>query len=207
MAQENQRGFFGIIIPKEILDDTDLSIAEKFIFGYIASFTRCCFESNEAIANKLGVSESTISHALPKLATKGYIYIEKTNNNNNLRHIYSVLDNPKKLAYLAKKGAFGVVENSASVRQNMPNNEAGVRQNMPDVRQNMPNDLTGVRSAKFADIEKEEKKNKVIDTEKTADSAIKKPVCRGQVKRDDYDNDLDYEKAFYDRNTVCLGAH
>lgn len=207
MAQENQRGFFGIIISKEILDDTDLSIAEKFIFGYIASFTRCCFESNEAIATKLGVSESTISHALPKLAEKGYIYVEKVNNNNNLRHIYSVLDNPKKLAYLAKKGAFGVVENSASVRQKLPNDEAGVRQNMPDVRQNMPNNLTGVRSAKFADIEKEEKKNKVNDTEKPADSAIKKPVCREQVKRDDYDNDLDYEKAFYDRNTVCLGAY
>lgn len=202
MAQENQRGFFGIIIPKEILDDTDLSIAEKFIFGYIASFTKCCFESNEAIAAKLGVSESTISHALPKLSEKSYIFVEKVNNSNNLRRVYSVLDNPKKLAYLAKKGMFKPVENSASVRQNMPNEEPTVRQNLLDVRQNMPNDLTGVRSAKFADIEIEEKKNKV----ETPGLAYKKPAGAYQIKKADFDNPEDYEKAFYERNTVCIGA-
>lgn len=202
MAQENQRGFFGIIIPKEILDDTDLSIAEKFIFGYIASFTKCCFESNEAIAAKLGVSESTISHALPKLSEKGYIFVEKVNNSNNLRRLYSVLDNPKKLAYLAKKGMFKPVGNSASVRQNMPNEEPTVRQNLLDVRQNMPNDLTGVRSAKFADIEIEEKKNKV----ETPGLANKKPAGAFQIKKADFDNPEDYEKAFYERNTVRIGA-
>ena len=202
MAQENQRGFFGIIIPKEILDDTDLSIAEKFIFGYIASFTKCCFESNEAIAAKLGVSESTISHALPKLSEKGYIFVEKVNNSNNLRRVYSVLDNPKKLAYLAKKGMFKPVENSASVRQNMPNEEPTVRQNLLDVRQNMPNDLTGVRSAKFADIEIEEKKNKV----ETPGLANKKPAGAYQIKKADFNNPEDYEKAFYERNTVRIGA-
>lgn len=202
MAQENQRGFFGIIIPKEILDDTDLSIAEKFIFGYIASFTKCCFESNEAIAAKLGVSESTISHALPKLSEKGYIFVEKVNNSNNLRRVYSVLDNPKKLAYLAKKGMFKPVENSASVRQNMPNEEPTVRQNLLDVRQNMPNDLTGVRSAKFADIDIEEKKNKV----ETPGLANKKPAGAYQIKKADFDNPEDYEKAFYECNTVRIGA-
>lgn len=202
MAQENQRGFFGIIIPKEILDDTDLSIAEKFIFGYIASFTKCCFESNEAIAAKLGVSESTISHALPKLSEKGYIFVEKVNNSNNLRRVYSVLDNPKKLAYLAKKGMFKPVENSASVGQNMPNEEPTVRQNLLDVRQNMPNDLTGVRSAKFADIEIEEKKNKA----ETPGLANKKPAGACQIKKADFDNPEDYEKAFYERNTVRIGA-
>lgn len=202
MAQENQRGFFGIIIPKEILDDTDLSIAEKFIFGYIASFTKCCFESNEAIAAKLGVSESTISHALPKLSEKGYIFVEKVNNSNNLRRVYSVLDNPKKLAYLAKKGMFKPVKNSASVRQNMPNEELTVRQNLLDVRQNMPNDLTGVRSAKFADKEIEEKKNKV----ETPGLANKKPAGAYQIKKADFDNPEDYEKAFYERNTVRISA-
>lgn len=207
MTQENQRGFFGIIISKEVLDDTDLSVAEKFVFGYIASFTKCCFESNEAIAAKLGISESTISHALPKLVEKGYLFIEKVNNNNNSRRIYSVLDNPKKLAYLLKKGMLKAVENSVCVKQNLPNKSLTVRQNLPDVRQNMPNNLTGVRSAKFADIEKEEIKNKVNSLEKMADLAIEKPVCRGQVKRDNFETDLDYEKAFYKWNTYCLGEN
>ena len=97
MVSDNQRGFFGIIIPLEILDDKYLSVSEKFIYGYIASFRRCCFESNETIANKLGVSESTIKHAIPKLEAMGYLFVEKVNNNKNARRIYSIMDNPKKL--------------------------------------------------------------------------------------------------------------
>ena len=191
MAQDNQRGFFGIIIPREILDDEELSIAEKFIYGYVASFSRCCFESNEAIGDKLGLSESTVHHAIPKLVNKGYFYVEKVNNSNNARRIYSVLDNPKKLAYLSRKGMFKVVENSQPVGQNLPN-----------VGQNLPNDLTGVRRAKFADIDKEENKNKVNQPA----PAVEKPSRLAQVRRSDFDDPLDYEKAFYERNTHHFGA-
>lgn len=200
MEEKNQRGFFGIIIGKEILDDQDLSIAEKFIYGYIASFTRCCFETNERIAEKLGVSESTVKHAIPKLAAKGYLFVEKANNNNNARRIYSVLDNPKKLAYLAKKGMFKPVENSEPVVQNMH-----------DVVQNMHDGITGVRSAKFAHIDKEEKKNKAELEQKPNDSSAglagSGPASRLNIKREDYADDSDYEKEFYKRNTVYLGAN
>lgn len=189
MAQDNQRGFFGIIIPREILDDEELSIAEKFIYGYVASFSRCCFESGEAIAKKLGVSESTVQHAIPKLVNKGYFYVEKVNNSNNARRIYSVLDNPKKLAYLSRKGMFKVVENSQPVMQNLQ-----------DVVQNLHNDVTGVRSAKFADIDKEENKNKVNQPA----PAVEKPSRLAQVRRSDFDDPLDYEKAFYEHNTYKI---
>lgn len=206
MAQDNQRGFFGIIIPKEILDDTDLSIAEKFVYGYIASFAKCCFESNEMIASKIGVSESTVRHTIPKLAGKGYLYVEKINNSNNTRRIYSVLDNPKKLAYLAKKGLFKDAQNDQTVVQNMHDENTTVVQNMHDVVQNMHYDLTGVRSAKYALIDKEENKNKVKPDEKTASSAVEKPASLRYAKRSDFDNDLDFEKEFYSRNTIHLGA-
>lgn len=200
MEEKNQRGFFGVIIGKEILDDRDLSIAEKFIYGYIASFTRCCFETNERIAEKLGVSESTVKHAIPKLAAKGYLFVEKANNNNNARRIYSILDNPKKLAYLAKKGMFKPVENSEPVVQNMH-----------DVVQNMHDGKTGVRSAKFAHIDKEEKKNKVENEQRpnksSAGLAGSGPASRLNIKREDYADDFDYEKEFYKRNTVYLGAN
>lgn len=210
MDDQNQRGFFGIIIPKEILDDQGLNITEKFIYGYIASFARCCFESNEKIANKLGISESTVKHTIPKLVEKGYFYVEKVNNNNNTRRIYSVLDNPKKLAYLSRKGVFNVVENSGSVVQNIHNDEAPVVQNMHDVVQNMHYDKTGVRSAKYAHIDKEEIKNKVESEQKpneTAGSAGSRPAGSFLPKRADFENDEEFEKAFYNRNTVCLGAH
>ena len=198
--EKNQRGFFGIIIGKEILDDQDLSIAEKFIYGYIASFTRCCFETNERIAEKLGISESTVKHAIPKLAEKGYLFVEKTNNNSATRRIYSVLDNPKKLAYLAKKGMFEPVENS----------EPEV-QNMHTPVQNMHTPETGVRSAKFAHIDKEEKKNKAELEQKPSDSSAglagSGPASRLNIKREDFADDYEYEKEFYKRNTVYLGAN
>lgn len=157
MVQENQRGYFGIIIPKNVLEDTELNIAEKFVYGYIASFTRCCFESNETIARKIGVSESTVKHAIPKLAKKGFLFIEKTNNNDAARRIYSVLDNPKKLAYLAKRGMFKAVENS---REEVCKNCTGGVQNMHSGVQNMHTPKTEVRCAKYAHIDKEYNKNK-----------------------------------------------
>lgn len=205
--EKNQRGFFGIIIGKEILDDQDLSIAEKFIYGYIASFTRCCFETNERIAEKLGISESTVKHAIPKLAEKGYLFVEKTNNNSATRRIYSVLDNPKKLAYLAKKGMFEPVENPEPEVQNMHTPV----QNMHSEVQNMHTPETGVRSAKFAHIDKEEKKNKAELEQKPNNSSAglagSGPASRLNIKREDYADDYEYEKEFYKRNTVYLGAN
>ena len=194
MIQEGQRGYFGIIIPKNVLEDTELNIAEKFVYGYIASFTRCCFESNETIATKLGVSESTVKHAIPKLAAKGYLFVEKVNNNNAARRIYSVLDNPKKLAYLAKKGLFKAVENS---RGDSCKNCTRVVQNMHEVVQNMHNSKTGVGSAKYAHIDKEENKNKVKNEYKPDNTlaglagdgpASQLPVDPNKPKIGDYPN-------------------
>lgn len=210
MAKDNQRGFFGIVIPKEILDDIDLNITEKFIYGYVASFTRCCFETNEAIADKLGVSESTVKHAIPKLVDKGYLFVEKKNNNNSARRIYSVFDNPKKLKYLAQKGMFGVVENSASVVQNLHDTDNGVVQNLHEVVQNMHYEETGVSSAKFAHIDIEQNKNKVEVEQKPnntpAGLAGKRPASRLDIKRSQYETENEYEKAFYERNTIRIGA-
>lgn len=211
MTKDNQRGFFGIVIPKEILDDKDINITEKFIYGYVASFTRCCFETNEAIAEKLGVSESTVKHAIPKLVDKGYLFIEKKNNNNSARRIYSVFDNPKKLKYLAQKGMFGVVENSASVVQNLHDTNDGVVQNMHEVVQNMHYEETGVSSAKYAHIDIEENKNKVEYEQKpnntSAGLAGNGPASRLDIRRSEFESEDDYEKAFYERNTVHLGAN
>lgn len=209
MTKEAQRGFFGIIIPKEILDDQELNVTEKFIYGYVASFTRCCYESNEMIAAKLGISESTVKHAIPKLVNKGYFYVDKVNNNNASRRIYSVLDNPKKLAYLAKKGMFKVVENSdGSSAKNALQNE-GLVQNLHEPVQNMHYSKTGVSSAKFAHKEKEEKENKEKCDEKvdksSAGLAGERPASRLITRRECSDDD-EFEKAFYKQNTFHLSA-
>ena len=195
MNDQNQRGFFGIIIPKEILDDTDLNVAEKFVYGYIASFPKCCFESNEKIAKKLGVSESTVAHAIPELVRKSYLFVEKKGNNSAARRIYAVFDNPKKLAYLAKKGMFAAVE------KGMQNLHTPL-QNLHEGMQDLQTSKTGVSNAKFADIDIEEKKNKA----ETAVSASNEPTGGFNFKRSEFESDGDFEEEFYRRNTVCLGA-
>lgn len=130
---EENRGFFGIIIPAEVLDSEELSVAEKFVYGFIASFTKACFMSNDAISSRLGVSEATVSRAINKLQKAGYVYVEFYRNNSAARRIYSVFDNPKKLKYLASKGLFNREESKSfpQVRQI----DEGVSQNDDRVRQ------------------------------------------------------------------------
>ena len=196
MQNNNDRGFFGVIIPAEILSNSDLSLAEKFIYGYVASFRRCCFMSNEAIAEKLGMSESLVKHAIPKLEKLGYFFVEKENNNNCKRKIYSVLDNPKKLAYLSSKGLW----KNLCKTQN-------VVQNMHDVVQNMHNTKTEVRSAKFAHIDKEEnieesKPEQKPNLENASDfgSLEAKSSAKPRPLRKDFSSDEEWEKAFYKWN-------
>lgn len=204
MENRGQRGFFGIIITKEILEDQELNVTDKFIYGYIASFQRCCFETNEKIAVKLGVSESTVAHSIPKLVKKGYLFIEKPANNSKSRRIYSIMDNPKKLSYLMRKGLFKgcgkPVENSEPPMQNLHS-----------PMQNLQTKKTGVESAKFADIDIEQNKNKVKSEQKhdttPAGLAGLWPASRLAVNRSDYESENDYEQAFYRRNTICLGEH
>lgn len=190
--QNNDRGFFGIIIPAEILSNDELNITEKFVFGFIASFRRCCFMSNEAIAAKIGVSESTVKHVIPKLEKLGYIFVEKENNNNNKRKLYSVLDNPKKLAYLVAKGMW---------------KSQSVVQNMHDVVQNMHDDLTGVRSAKYAHIDKEEniEESETVQKPNYKDASgigSLEAMPTARPRRKDYANDEEWEKAFYKWNST-----
>lgn len=213
---KGKRGYFGIIISKEILEDKDLSITEKFIYGYIASFTDCCFMPNEEIAERLGISESTVAHTLPKLVEKGFIFIEKINNDNTKRRVYAILDNPKKLAYLAKKGMFKPVENPVEKCDAVKQNSPGVMQNMQKLMQNLHNTKTGVRSAKFAEIDIEEKRR--IENEQKPNLskgagglALKEPATAPTnnsslltCNRKNYKSEEDFEKAFYERNTVKI---
>lgn len=211
---KNERGFFGIIIPEEILNDKELTITEKYIFGYIASFKKCCFQSNEAIAEKLGVSKSSVAHTLPNLEARGFLFVEKVNGNNGMRRIYSILENPKKIAYLQKIGKLKPcgkpVEKSGGVVQNMHK----LVQNLHEDVQNLHYDeskKTGVSSAKYAHIEESKKKNKVKVGQNSAIGLAQngQPIAQNgsssrKLKREDFSNENDFEKAFYNRNSKRL---
>ena len=109
MKNENGEGMgiTYVIMPIEILQSKELSCNEKILYCYLNLFKKgMCFQSNEKLCEMTGLEERTLQRALKKLAEMKYIFIEYVNNNSAMRRIYTVLDNPKKLEYLAKKGMF-----------------------------------------------------------------------------------------------------
>lgn len=111
MKNENGEGMgiTYVIMPIEILQSKELSCNEKILYCYLNLFKKgVCFQSNEKLCEMTGLEERTLQRALKKLAEMKYIFIEYVNNNSAMRRIYVVLDNPKKLEYLAKKGMFSM---------------------------------------------------------------------------------------------------
>lgn len=105
MSNEENIGISFVNIPIEIFSNKELTANEKILYGYLSIFKKqCCFQSNEKLAETLGVSVPTITNALKHLAELEYIFIELINNNNAKRRIYVIFDNPKKLKYLVSKG-------------------------------------------------------------------------------------------------------
>ena len=107
MKNEIGQGIQYVVMPIEVLQNEELSPSEKILYCYLTLFKKgVCFQSNAGIEKMTGLQEKTISRALKKLSELGYIYIEYVNGNSAARRIYTILDNPKKLEYLAKVGAF-----------------------------------------------------------------------------------------------------
>lgn len=111
MKNENGEGtgITYVIMPVDILQDKNLTPLEKILYCYLSLFKKgVCFQSNEKLAEITGLDESTIKRGLKKLSELQYVFIEFVNNNSAMRRIYVVLDNPKKLAYLSRKGMFSL---------------------------------------------------------------------------------------------------
>ena len=104
--QDNEKsGITFVNIPMEIFSSEELTANEKILYGYLSIFRKqCCFRSNEALAETLGVSVPTVTRGLKKLEQLGYIFIEFVNGNSAARRIYTMFDNPKKIKYLMGKG-------------------------------------------------------------------------------------------------------
>ena len=113
MSDEENIGISFVNIPIEIFSSKELTANEKILYGYLSIFKKqCCFQSNETLAETLGISVPTITNALKHLQDLEYIFIELVNNNNAKRRIYVIFDNPKKLKYLISKGFLGTFPHS-----------------------------------------------------------------------------------------------
>lgn len=175
-------GISFVIMPIEILQNKDLTANEKMLYCYLSVFKKgVCFQSNEKLAEMTGTDESTIKRGLKKLAELGYVFIEFVNNNSAMRRIYVVLDNPKKLAYLSRKGMFNL-DKKASVYENTKSAEAQAR-NTVEPRTDEPTEPeTATKYEPIVDI-----------------SSMKI-----RPKRSDFDTDEAFEKAFYNWNKAVI---
>lgn len=107
MKNEIGQGIQYVVMPIEVLQNEELSPSEKILYCYLTLFKKgVCFQSNSGIEKMTGLQQKTISRGLKTLSDLGYIVIEYVNGNSAARRIYTLLDDPKKLAYLAKKGVF-----------------------------------------------------------------------------------------------------
>lgn len=96
--------FFGIVIPRELLENKEVRLPDKMIYGYIASYKNFCAEANHAIADKIGISTSSVAHGLARLEQAGLVFVEKINGDNSKRRIYGLINKPETVAYLRRKG-------------------------------------------------------------------------------------------------------
>lgn len=197
MQDQNKREFWGIIIPVEILDSTEISANEKIVYGYVASYRKMCLDSNEKIAERLSVSEKTVSRALQKLQDMGYVYIEFVNGNSSRRRIFTIFENPKKLQYLMKKGL--LKQSFAQDGQNVPG------QNVQVAGQNVQpqNRGEGGQNVHHRIIEEKEEGETEQKPNGTAGVAM---GATGRPRRKDFDNEDEYVNAMYNWNQETFGA-
>lgn len=202
MQDQSKRGFWGVIIPVEILDSNELGANEKIIYGYVASYAKMCLDSNERIAERLNVSDKTVQRALQKLQDMGYVYVEFLNGNSAKRRIYAVFENPRKLQYLAKKGLFKkAVEGGQNVQggQNVPG------QNVQEGGQNVLPQNRGEGGQNVPQRIKEEKEEGETEQKPNGTAGVAMGAT-GRPRRKDFDNEDDYVNAMYNWNQETFGA-
>lgn len=201
MKGNNSQKFFGIVISKDLLANRELSLADKVVYSYIASFKNFCIESNHNIADKIGVSTSTVAHSISKLEGADFIFVEKLNGNNSARRLYAVANKPNRLAYLkqkTRKMACGKpVENFGTIVQTLH-----------EVVQNLHYSQQGGVVQNLHTKNKRIKKNKGKSGNFRGAASPPKAVAEafgGRIakKRED----PEFERKFYERNTIrVIGA-
>jgi DNA-binding transcriptional MocR family regulator len=107
----NEREFKGIWIPAEVWLNPDLTITEKALLAEIDSFSgngKSFYKSNDTIQMEYGVSRPTISKAIKKLESLGYI---SSSFDGRVRHITAqagrkYLSGGKKESFVQNESSF-----------------------------------------------------------------------------------------------------
>ena len=117
----------------------------------------------------------------------GYLFVELVNNNNATRRIYSVFDNPKKLAYLSRKGLLNREEQASFPQSNQNDEKSRQNDETPNGGESRQNDDNRLR------IKEEESKRAPLTA---------KPEPSRRPLRSEYQTEKEWEEAFYKYMTL-----
>lgn len=189
----------------ELLEE-NATTSEILLYGLIeaSSFTEgFCYASSEYMANMIGVSQGTIKNLLSSLSKKGWISVEVEGNKRiAITPLLGLAVKPKNSKKSVTPELRSVENSEKSVTPELRYRH--VRMTLPSRENDALNrDVTGKGIIINNNIIKENNKRK--DGDKSAGQAGNMPAGRLDLKRKDFETELDFEKAFYARNTYCLG--
>ena len=75
MGEVNRRGYWSVL-PGEVKQDTELTIAAKYLYIILSSMAYddgYCWPSNEYLAGEIGLSKRRVVELLALLRDRGYI--------------------------------------------------------------------------------------------------------------------------------------
>lgn len=189
----------------ELLEE-NATTSEILLYGLIeaSSFTEgFCYASSEYMANMIGLSQGTIRNLLSSLSKKGWISVEVEGNKRiAITPLLGLAVKPKNSKKSVTQELRSVENSDESVTQELRYRHAEMT--LPSRENDALNrDVTDKGIIINNNIIKENNKRKVDDA--SAGLAGKVPAGRLDLKRKDFKTELEYEKAFYDRNTYHLG--
>lgn len=199
MKNEEKFGINFVNIPIEIFSSTELTANEKILYGYLSIFKKqCCFQSNETLAEALGISVPTITNALKHLSELEYIFVEFVNGNSAARRIYVVFDNPKKLKYLVSKGYLKSFPQANKNYKGANNFYEGANKNY------LPHNGGEANKNYYHKIIKYNKNIEDSDSAYGKEPNRTSNKDRPKMLSHDGISDDEYEKQFYERNTIKI---
>lgn len=205
---KKQGVFFGIVVKTEILSSSELTIAEKFVFSYVDSYNGACLDSNDKIADRLGLSVPTVSRSLKSLRDKDFVFMEYEKGNHARRKVYALFNKPNKKRTLVMKNR-GRASSFPQTFTQVNHFDKRVNQNDMKVNQNdKPRNRGEVNQNDYHRIIRINKNKETLTqpdviNRETAGLAGSGPASRFIIA-DDFRDTIEFEREFYARNTFHL---
>ena len=155
------------------------------------------------MAKQLGITAGTVKNLLSSLSKRGWISVEVEGNKRIAITPLLGLSVKEKGSKKSVTQELRSVENSTeSVTQ-----ELRYRNSTMTVPSSRNDDLNRGVTGEGIINNKEYNKKEINKEKSSAGLAGSGPASRLNIRREDYADDYDYEKEFYKRNTIYLGAN